>query len=403
MEHAMPMPRIPHPNLMSLPPVLRAGFRPFFLGGPFWALIVVVSWVCSLAGEVKLPTAFDPLAWHRHEMLFGYLSAVIAGFLMTAIPNWTGRLPLAGAPLAGLTGLWLAARLAVLFSSVTGMLLAALLDVGFLVTLAAVCAREVFAAKNRNFPIVFVLLLFAIANACDYAQTFGADIPDGLGWRAGFALVLVLISMIGGRIIPSFTRNWLMKRGRKHGLPEQPRSYDKATIALTALALLAWCAMPDASWTGWPLMLAGSAQGIRLARWSGFRTMQDPLVLILHVGYAWLSIGMLLLGLSHFTSEVLPTMGLHALAAGAMATMTLAVMTRAILGHTGRELRTDAWTTMIYVLVTAGAVVRVAAPRLPWDHMRLIEIAGILWAGAFALFLLTYGPKLLGPRLDGRP
>lgn len=399
----MAMPRIPHPNLMNLPPILRAGFRPFFLGGPFWALTVVVLWVCSLAGEVTLPTGFDPLAWHRHEMLFGYLSAVIAGFLMTAIPNWTGRLPLAGAPLAGLAGLWLAARLAVLFSSVTGILLAALLDVGFLVILAAVCAREVFAAKNRNFPVVFIVLLFAIASASDYAQAFGAAVPDGLGWRAGFALVLVLISTIGGRIIPSFTRNWLTKRGCKHGLPGQPLAYDKATIALTAVALLAWCAMPDISWTGWLLMLAGAAQAIRLGRWSGFRTVQDPLVLILHVGYAWLPIGLLLLGISHFTSEVLPTMGLHALGAGAMATMTLAVMTRATLGHTGRELRADAWTTVIYVLVTAGAVVRVAAPRLPWGYMRLIEIAGSLWAGAFVLFLLSYGPKLLGSRLDGRP
>jgi uncharacterized protein involved in response to NO len=364
---------------------------------------VVVLWVCSLAGEVTLPTDFDPLAWHRHEMLFGYLGAVVAGFLMTAIPNWTGRLPLAGAPLAGLAGLWLAARLAVLFSSVTGMLFAAVLDVGFLVLLAAVCAREVFAAKNRNLPIIFVLLLLAIASAGDYAQAFGAAIPDGLGWRAGFSLMLILVSMIGGRIIPSFTRNWLMKQGRKHGLPGQPQGFDKTVIVLTAFALLAWCAMPETSWTGWSLMLAGVTQAARLGRWSGFRTVRDPLVLILHVGYAWLPIGMLLLGMSYFTAEVLPTMGLHALAAGAMATMTLAVMTRATLGHTGRELRADAWTVTIYAFVTIGAAVRVAAPALPWDYMRLIEIAGALWAGAFALFLLSYGPKLLGPRLDGRP
>lgn len=399
----MPMPRIPHPNLMGLPPLLRAGFRPFFLGGSLWALIVVVLWVCSLSGEVTLPTSFEPLAWHRHEMLFGYLGAVIAGFLMTAIPNWTGRLPLAGAPLAGLAGLWLAARLSVLFSSAIGLMLAAVLDVGFLLVLVAVCAREVLAAKNRNVPIVFVVLLFAIACGLDYAQAFGAPVPDGLGWRAGFALILILISLIGGRIIPSFTRNWLMKRGRKHGLPGQPGSYDKATIGLTALALLAWCAVPDTSWTGWLLMLAGAAQAIRLARWSGLWAARDPLVFILHVGYAWISIGLLLLGASHFTPRILPTMGVHALAAGAMATMTLAVMTRATLGHTGRELRADVWTTAIYFLVTAGAAIRVSAPALPWDYMRMIEIGGSLWAGAFLLFVLTYGPKLLGTRPDGRP
>jgi uncharacterized protein involved in response to NO len=399
----MAVPRISHPNLMNLPPVLRAGFRPFFLGGAFWALAVVVLWVCSLAGEVTLPTGFDPLAWHRHEMLFGYLSAVIAGFLLTAIPNWTGRLPLAGAPLAGLAGLWLAARLAVLFSSVTGMLPAALLDVGFLVVLAAVCAREVFAARNRNVPIVFIVLLFAIADGLDHAQAFGAAVPDGLGWRAGFALVLILISLIGGRIIPSFTRNWLVKRGREHGLPGQPSAYDKATIALTAIALLMWCAMPDGSWTAWSLMLAGAAQAVRLGRWSGLRAARDPLVFILHVGYAWLPAGLLLLGASHFTPNVSPTMGLHALAAGSMATMTLAVMTRATLGHTGRALRADTWTCMIYVLVSAGAVLRVSAPKLPWGYMGEIEIAGFLWAGAFALFLLSYGPKLLAPRPDRQP
>lgn len=399
----MPMPRIPHPNLMGLPPLLRAGFRPFFLGGSLWALIVVVLWVWSLGGEMILPTGFEPLAWHRHEMLFGYLGAVIAGFLMTAIPNWTGRLPLAGAPLAGLASLWLAARLAVLFSSATGLLVAAVLDVGFLLVLVAVCAREVFAAKNRNLPIVFVVLLFAIANVLDYAQAFGAAVPDGLGWRAGFALILILISLIGGRIIPSFTRNWLMKRGFKHGLPRQPGAYDKATIGLTAITLLVWCATPDTSWTGGLLILAGAAQAVRLARWSGLRTARDSLVFILHVGYAWLPIGLLLLGASHFTPDILPTMGLHALAAGAMATMTLAVMTRATLGHTGRDLRADVWTTVIYLLVTAGAVIRVCAPDLPWDYMRLIEIAGSLWGGAFVLFIISYGPKLLGPRPDGRP
>jgi uncharacterized protein involved in response to NO len=399
----MPMPRIPHPNLMGLPPILRAGFRPFFLGGAVWALVVVVLWVCSLSSALTLPTEFEPLAWHRHEMLFGYLGAVIAGFLMTAIPNWTGRLPLAGAPLAGLAGLWLAARLAVLFSSTTGAVIAAILDAGFLFVLVAVCAREVFAAKNRNVPIVFVVLLFAIATAVDHAQALGLALPDGLGWRGGFSLVLILISLIGGRIIPSFTRNWLVKHKRTDNLPGQPGTYDKATIAITAVALLAWTGFPDTAWAGVLLVIAGIAQAARIARWSGLRTMSDSLVFVLHVGYAWLPIGLLLLGASHFIASILPTMGLHALAAGAMATMTLAVMTRATLGHTGRELRADKWTTAIYVLVTLGAIVRVAAPVIPFDYMRLIECAGALWGGAFLLFVAVYGPKLIGPRPDGRP
>jgi uncharacterized protein involved in response to NO len=310
---------------------------------------------------------------------------------------------LAGAPLAGLAGLWLAARLAVLFSSFSGPVVAAVLDAGFLFVLLAVCAREVFAAKNRNVPIVFVVLLFAIANAVDHAQSLGLAIPDGIGWRAGFALVLILISLIGGRIIPSFTRNWLVRQKRMNNLPGQPGTYDKATIAVTALALLAWTVAPDTGWTGALLGIAGVAQLIRVARWQGIRTASDPLVLVLHVGYVWLPIGLLLLGASHFTDTILPTMGLHALAAGAMATMTLAVMTRATLGHTGRELRADGLTTAIYVLVTLGALIRVAAPVIPFDYMHLIECAGALWGGAFLLFVCVYGPKLLGPRPDGRP
>ncbi|MFC7498552.1 NnrS family protein [Enterovirga sp. GCM10030262] len=387
---------------MRLPPIMRGGFRPFFLGGALWALIVVGLWIGALSGAVTLPTAFDPLAWHRHEMLFGYLGAVIAGFLMTAIPNWTGRLPIAGSRLAALAGLWLAARLAVLFSGVVGSAIALALDVGFLLVLAAVCAREVIAAKNRNFPIVMIILLFAIANAIDHAEALGFVVGTGLGWRAGFALVLMLITVIGGRIIPSFTRNWLSKQGLKTGLPGQPDLFDKLCLAATAIALAGWAIVPDATSVAVLLIAAGAVQAVRLGRWSGHRTLSDPLVLILHVAYAWLSLGLLLLGTSILVPAVPATSGLHALAAGAMASMTLAVMTRATLGHTGRILRADLPTVAIFVLVTLGAAVRVAAPLLPLDYMRSIQLAGLLWGGAFLLFVLAYGPRLVGPRPDGR-
>lgn len=392
-----------HDRLMALPPFLRGGFRPFFLGGAIWALVVVVLWICALSGAVTLPTDFEPLAWHRHEMLFGYLGAVIAGFLMTAIPNWTGRLPIAGGPLAALAGLWLAARLALLFSTVVGPAIAFALDVGFLFVLFAVCAREVLAAKNRNFPIVIVLLLFAAASAVDHAEALGMPVAPGLGWRAGFALVLVLIAIIGGRIIPSFTRNWLMKQGRKEGLPSQPSLLDKVAIGLAALALGAWALAPDLRETAVLLIAAGALHAVRLARWSGLRTVRDPLVFILHVGYAWLPAGLLMLGASAFLAAIPASAALHALGAGAMASMTLAVMSRATLGHTGRALRADRWTVAIYVLVTLGAAHRVCASLAPIDYMRAVELAGLLWGAAFLLFVLAYGPKLLGPRPDGRP
>lgn len=388
-------------GLAAHPPVLRGGFRPFFLGGALWALIVLVLWIGALAGLLTLPTAFDPLAWHRHEMLFGYLAAIIAGFLLTAIPNWTGRLPVTGKRLAALAGLWLAARLAVLFSAVTGSWPALVLDVGFLFVLFVVAAREVIAAKNRNFPVVIVILLLATANTIDHAEAMGLVVTEGLGWRTGFGLVLTLIALIGGRIIPSFTRNWLNKQGVTTGLPGQPNWFDKLSLAVLAAGLSGWVLAPETSATAALLLFAGSAQAVRVARWSGHRAWQDPLVLILHISFAWLPLGLVLLGISILEPAVPRTSALHALAAGAMASMTLAVMTRATLGHTGRQLRADVPTVAIYLLVTLGAAIRVAAPLIPFDTMHVIQVAGMIWGGAFLLFLLSYGPKLLGSRPDG--
>jgi uncharacterized protein involved in response to NO len=383
-------------------PFLRGGFRPFFFGGAAWAAVALALWVYALAGSLALPSHFDALAWHRHEMLFGFVGAVIAGFLLTAIPNWTGRLPIAGTPLAFLFGLWLAGRLATLFSAQIGMLSAALIDVGFFVALAVLAGREVLAAKNRNLPIVGLVLLFAVSNGTDHAAAAGLLTDPEIGFRAAIALVILMIAMIGGRIIPSFTRNWLAKQGVHQGLPTQPGRFDLVSLAATAVGLLAWLGWPMQPITGFLLAIAAALQMVRLLRWRGHLTVSDPLVLILHVGYAWVPVGLALLGLSIVSSDMPRSIAIHALTAGAMATMILAVMTRATLGHTGRELRADAATVAIYALVTVGASLRVAAPWLPIEYDRLLEIAGTLWAGAFAVFLAAYGPKLLGPRPDGK-
>jgi uncharacterized protein involved in response to NO len=389
-------------RLLALPPVLRAGFRPFFFLGPLWAIVVIALWICVLAGEIELPTAFDPLAWHRHEMLFGFLGAVIAGFLLTAIPNWTGRLPIAGWRLALLTSLWIAARLAILFSATLGGITAMLVEAAFLLMLAGACAREVLIARNRNVPVVGVTLLFAIAAAVDHLENLGMMPTDQLGWRSGVALVLILITLIGGRIIPSFTANWLIKQGQAQ-LPGQASTFDYMAIVMTAAALGCWAFQVLPSLAASLLFAAGLLQLARLARWGGLRTMSEPLVFVLHISYAWVPIGLLLLGLSIVDVEVSGTAGVHALTAGAMASMVLSVMTRATLGHTGRELRADRGTVVIYGLITVGAAMRVGAPFLPFDYLLTIKVAGALWGGAFLLFLALYGPKLLGPRPDGRP
>jgi uncharacterized protein involved in response to NO len=379
-------------------PFFRGGFRPFFFGGPAWAIIALALWLTALSGAIELPAEIDALAWHRHEMLFGFVGAIIAGFLLTAIPNWTGRLPIAGWPLAGLFALWAAARLALLFSGFTGLALAAILDVGFFVALAALAAREVLLANNRNLPVVGLILLFGLADALDYLCIAGTIPNPDLGWQVAVSIVLILISLIGGRIIPSFTRNWMAKQKLEKGLPTQPGKFDLIVIGATALALLAWITGPEGTPIGAVLIIAALLQAIRWARWSGWRTWRDPLVLILHVGYAWVPIGLALLGLS-VAGLLARSAAIHAITAGAMATMILAVMSRASLGHTGRALKASPLTVLVYVLVTAGAALRVAASLELVDYNMGLEIAGIAWGGALLLFLIVYAPVLWRPRL----
>jgi uncharacterized protein involved in response to NO len=385
-------------RMAASPPILRGGFRPFFFGGTLWGLVAIVLWLCALAGQISLPTAFDPLGWHRHEMLFGFVGAIVSGFLLTAIPNWTGRLPIAGKPLAALVGLWFIARLAVLFSGSIGLLAAAIIDSGYFIVLAMLAAREVLESKNRNLPIVGMVLLFGLADAADYASAAGVIGAD-VGWQLAIALVVILISLIGGRITPSFTRNWLTKRGITQGLPTQPGRFDLFVIGATAVALLFWLSAPAGVIAGGLLVAAAFLQFVRLARWRGFRTAADPLVLILHVGYLWVPVGLFLLGLSIAGADVPLSAAIHALTAGAMTTMILAVMTRASLGHTGRELKASPATVLLYLLVTAGAVIRVAASLGVGNYDLALHLAGTAWGGALLTFLIAYAPVLWRPRL----
>lgn len=381
---------------------LRGAFRPFFLGGALWAAVALALWLLSFSGLIDLPGAMAPLVWHRHEMLFGFVGAVVAGFLLTAIANWTGRPPVSGAPLAALFALWIAGRAALLASAVIGPLAAAAIDTGFFVVLALVAGREIVAAKNRNLPMVVLVLLLGAASGADHAAAAGLLADIDLGMRAAIAVVVVMISLIGGRIIPTFTRNWMTKQGVTRRLPAPAGRYDLATIAVTALALAAWTGWAESRATGLLLLAAALLQIIRLARWGGERTARDPLLLILHIGYLWLPVGLALLGCSLIDGAVPRSAAIHALTAGAMGTMILAVMTRATLGHTGRELRADAPTVLIYALVTLGAALRVAASAGLVDYRLGMDIAGTGWGGAFLLFLAIYGPMLLRPRVDGK-
>src|SRR5262245_35284098 len=284
-------------RLYAGPALFSYGFRPFFLGGAAWAALAILLWLPQYFGELALPTAFAPLDWHMHEMLYGYVSAVVAGFLLTAVPNWTGQLPINGVPLAALASLWLAGRIAVLFSATIGALAAAIIDVAFLVTLAGLMLREILAGENwRNLRVIGLVGILIVGNATFHAEAIlrGAAV---YGTRIGIAGAIGLIMLTGGRIVPSFTHNWI-RRANPVRVPQPFSRFDAVSLGAAAIALAAWVVAPVHAATAVLLIAAALFQAVRLARWAGDRTLADRLVLVLHVGYAFVPLGFLLVGAS---------------------------------------------------------------------------------------------------------
>jgi len=282
----------------SGPAIRSYGFRPFFLLGAIWAALVVAIWLPILAGSASLPTALAPLEWHVHELVYGYVPAVVAGFLLTAVPNWTGRLPVTGTPLLLLVALWAAGRLAILFSGRIGMAAAAVIDLAFLATLAGVIAREIVAGRNfHNLKVLVLVGLLFAGNAVFHAEAILAHGGNGYGTRIGIGAAVLLITLIGGRIVPSFTRNWLA-RARPGCLPTPLDRFDALAIAAGVAAIACWIARPQAGPTAALAGLAALLHAARLARWAGYCTTAEPLVLVLHVAYAFVPIGFALLALA---------------------------------------------------------------------------------------------------------
>jgi len=380
------------------PAIFSFGFRPFFLGGSIFTACAIVVWIAAYTFAEPLIGGRPALDWHIHEMLFGFFAAVAAGFLLTAIPNWTGRLPVRGTSLAVLFSLWLLGRV-VMVVPLPWPGLAAVVDCSFLVAFAGLVWREILAGKNtRNLPVSLMVTALAAANIAFHV--FAND-PAALQMvqRAALAVPALLIALIGGRIVPSFTRNWLVQQGET-ALPVPAGRFDRFALVLAAVAFAAWMVLPFDMITGFLLLSAGVVHVLRLWRWRGWRTGAEALVWILHVGYGWLALAMAFLGLSILLPQAIPaSAAIHALTAGAMGVMILAVMTRATLGHTGKSRNADRWTMVIYGLVITAALLRVASGFAPFAlYLPLLIGAGTLWATSFALFALRYGPLLALPR-----
>lgn len=385
----------------SGPAILSGGFRPFFLLGAIWAALAMVLWVAVISGAIALPTPFDPVDWHAHELIFGYAAAIVCGFLLTAVPNWTGRLPVLGRPLAVLAGLWILGRIVVTFGAALPVWAVMTGDLVFLAALVAVLGREVWAGRNwRNLPVIGLCLVLLAGNAAfHYVALRGGVAASGHGARLGAAALVMLLSLIGGRVVPSFTRNWLARQAPGR-LPVPINGFDQITLGMSGLALGGWILLPESAVIAAALALAGGLQILRLARWAGDRTLAEPLVLVLHVAYLFVPTGFLLLALAHWLPTLPALVGLHAWMTGAVGLMTLAMMTRASLGHTGRALQAGWAETAIFGLALLAALARITAGLTGSGW--LLEASGLAWVAAFALFAVAYWPVLTQPRVAAK-
>lgn len=380
------------------------GFRPFFLLAGLYAVIAIAAWLWMFGQGATPLVGLAPQAWHGHEMIFGFIAAAIAGFLLTAVPSWTGRRGFADKPLVFLTLLWLAGRLAFMAADLLPSGVISLAELAFLPALMLTIGSSLVRTINRNTPLLLVLFIFWIADA---VFMYGVSKSDGAltsgALRGALGFVLVLVTVIGGRIVPAFTRNALTATG----VNVKMRSH--AVIEYTVIPVMVVYAISDiidpfGTLTAIVATLAGLLQLARLSGWRGVRTGAQPIVWVLHLAYLWLPVGMILKVVYIGTGLGWAAHWQHALGAGAAATMIMAVMTRASLGHTGRPLKVPASITMAYVLLTLSVVLRVFGPAaLPIAYQSTIVAAGIVWALSFGVFIAVYTPILIGPRIDGKP
>ncbi len=387
--------------MTSTPTVLAKGFRPFFLLAAAFAVAFLPLWLLAYTGQLDPAAHWTAATWHGHEMIFGFTIAVVAGFLLTAVGNWTKSETAVGVPLAVLCLLWLAGRLAVVFSGQLSPTLVALADLVFIPALAGAIGRPLIRTHNRrNLKFLGILGLLWGANAAMHLEALG--VVEGWSRPAllfALDLIAIIVLIIGGRIIPMFTRNAVgdpLIRSHKK-LDWVVYAAVIATVVLTIFVPMLWV-------TGVLAIVAGVAIGARQVHWGAKHTVDKPILWVLHLGHVWVAAGFVLRGLAVFTPQVSSSMGTHALTVGAIGLLTLGMMARVALGHTGRTLKVPRLVAWAFVLLSLAALARTVMPIVwPAHYVGWVVASGVLWAVAFLVYLVTYAPILVKPRVDGRP
>jgi uncharacterized protein involved in response to NO len=381
------------------PALFALGFRPFYLLAAGLAAAWIPLWVAVWHGHLALPSGFSPLAWHTHEMLFGFTSAVLVGFLLTAIPNWTGKPTLTGAPLAGLAVLWLEGRVVMLTGADLPWQVVAGLDVAFLPLAGAAMLPPLLATRNwRNIAFPFVLMAGALANLALHLDAAGIVTTGASVTRGVLGAMMVILVVMGGRVIPFFTRNRLP--GARSG---QNKRLDLAATAATALAAVLSVAAPMTTVSGLAALMAAALLVARALPWKPLATRKVPMLWVLHVGHAWIAVSLALRAVVDLGLDLPASAPDHAFTIGGIGVLTLGMMARTARGHTGRPIEATRLMTAAFAIINLAAVIRVFGPMAAPELHPVIGLSGVLWALAFALYLIEYAPMLTRARLDGRP
>ncbi len=392
-------PRYKGPALM-----LSAGFRPFFLMTVLHAAFSVLVWTGIYAHGMTFPVAVSPALWHGHEMVFGFAAGAMAGFLLTAVPNWTGKDPIHGNELGILVALWLLGRVGMWLVDLIPAWAVAVMDIAFLPALGVFVARQIVGAQNkRNYVFLSIIGAFALGNILFHAEALELAGTSNTGLYLGLYAVIMMVTLISGRIVPNFTGSGLRVQGILVDVSTDP-NVEKGTVLSVLIAMLADLALEAGPITGLLAAVAAIFLGLRMRHWATGHTFGFPIIWVLHLGHVWLVASFALKAVADLTGLLDPTVAMHALTAGVVGTMVMAVGSRAALGHTGRPLVLAKPMPWAYLLVTVGGLIRVLGPGvLPFEYATVIAVSGVVWAAGYLIFGVVYLPILTKPRPDGRP